>query len=65
MSVTHWQPGVSFIEDEEGWRVQAGCGEVLYSDNGLSDDWTSEHLSEVDCPKCREVYSLEILAEVP
>ena len=65
MSVTHYQFGVSYIEDEEGWRVAAGCGEVLYNDNGMSDDWTSEHLSEVDCPRCREVYSLEFLAEVP
>ena len=65
MSVVHYEPGVVYIEDEEGYRVAAGCGEVLYNDNGMSDDWTSEHLSEVDCPRCREVYSLEFLAEVP
>jgi hypothetical protein len=63
--ITHYAPGVSYLEDEEGWRVVAGCGAVLYSNFGKAKDYTSEDLSLVDCKKCKEVYALEFLALVP
>lgn len=62
---THYEIGVTYLEDEEGWRVVAGCGTVLYSDFVKARDFTTMDLDLVDCKRCREVYALEFLALVP
>lgn len=63
--VTHYEIGVRYLVDEKGWRVEAGCGTVLYSDFVKNKDYTTTDLSLVSCNKCKEVYALEFLADVP
>jgi len=65
MSVVHYEPGVVYREDEDGWKVVAGCGAILSDAHGIGEDYTSPQLDMVNCDKCQEVYSLEFLAEVP
>lgn len=64
--VTHYEKGVTYEPRTEGWRVTAPCGLVLrgYSLPAASDT-ISNDLHQVDCEKCRDLYSLEFLAEVP
>jgi hypothetical protein len=64
--VTHYSMGIEYQVGDFGWRVAAGCGLILRGTGRHSmSDRDSMDLDEVDCPKCREIYALEFLAEVP
>lgn len=64
--VTHYSQGIAYKVDETGWRVESGCGIVLRGTNVTPiSDTDSIVLSQVDCARCREIYALEFLAEVP
>jgi hypothetical protein len=65
MSTTHYELGVAYKEDAKGWRVEAGCGEVLKTAGSAYTGRFTSDLDKVDCKKCREVYALEFLALVP
>ncbi len=64
--VTHYSMGIEYKVDALGWTVVTGCGLVLRGTNVTPiSDQDSMDLEEVDCKRCREIYALEILAEVP
>jgi len=64
--VTHYSMGIEYQVGDFGWRVATGCGLLLRGDNVTPiSDADSMVLEEVDCERCREIYALEFLAEVP
>lgn len=70
-TVIHYEEGVSYIKDDDGWRVEAGCGALLAKSDGSANPVGSAlhritpELKRVNCTKCKQVYALEFLALVP
>lgn len=63
---THYSMGIAYEVGDYGWRVTSGCGLILRGTNITPiSDGDSMELQEVDCPRCREIYAIEFLAEVP
>jgi hypothetical protein len=63
---THYSMGIEYQVGDFGWRVASGCGLILRgTDVTTIADHDTMELKEVDCVKCREIYALEFLAEIP
>lgn len=52
-------------KSEGGWHVTAPCGFPVAAPGYNMRQYLTSVLDELTCEKCREIYALEIMAQLP
>lgn len=52
-------------KDDGSWKVTAPCGFPVAAPGYNMRQYLTSKLDELTCEKCREIYALEILGELP
>ena len=52
-------------KDDGSWKIEAPCGFAICAPGHNMTQYTTTVLDELTCERCREIYALEILAQLP